>query len=195
VDDAVAVTPGSARSVMTAVRRLIEAGTPWRADALAVLIYVLDHADVYRDLRAHTRTYRGQWDRGIAEEEAVEQALDGFDRVVRDMIDDPDPETRSLASLVLARVSGEPVADRELLGLLADVDPDRRARASAIEARLRLGEPGAGDWFTHGTPEISYRIAWYLAATGRDSDPALAPLAWTHRPEGEPLWRWPAEEI
>ena len=94
VDDAVAVTPGSANRVVIAVRRLVEAGTPWRADAFAVLIHVLDHAHVYRDLRAGVRTYRGQWDFGIAEEEAVEEALSGFDRVVRDMLDDHDPEVR-----------------------------------------------------------------------------------------------------
>src|SRR5690349_9453143 len=95
VDDAVTVTPGADR-VVAALRRLIEDGTPWRADVLAVLSYVLDHAHVYRDLRARERTYRGTWDSGIAEEEAVEHALDGFDRTVRDLLDDPDPETRSL---------------------------------------------------------------------------------------------------
>lgn len=188
VDDAVAVTPGSAEAVVTAMRRLVEAGTPWRADALAVLSYVLDHAHVYRDLRARTRTYRGEWDWGIAEEEAVDQALDGFDRVVRDLLDDRDPETRSLASLLLARISSEPAADRELLALLADAEPDVRARASAVEALLRLGAPGVGDWLTDGAPELRYRIAWYVAATGQDLDPAL-------QVETEPLWRWPAEEI
>ena len=193
VDDAVAVTPGSAEAVVTAVRRLIEAGTPWRADALAVLSYVLDHAHVYRDLRASRRTYRGEYDWGIAEEEAVDQALDGFDRVVRDLIDDPDPETRSLASLLLARISSEPAADRELLTLLADAEPDVRARASAVEARLRLGEPGVDAWFTDGAPELRYRIAWYVAATRQD--PALTPWVPALQVKTEPLWRWPAEEI
>ncbi|RSM49993.1 hypothetical protein DMB66_43925 [Actinoplanes sp. ATCC 53533] len=208
VDDAVAVTPGAASRVVTAVRGLVEAGTPWRADAFAVLNYVVDHAHVYRGLRAGARTYRGEWDWGIAEEEAVEQALSGFDRVVRDMLDDPDPETRSLASLVLARVSGAPAADRELLKMLADAEPDGRARASAVEARLRLGEPEAGGWLTDDAPETRHRIAWYLAATRRDSDPALVPLVRSARPEPEPSWRpepawrgpesswrWPAEEI
>ncbi|GIM92557.1 hypothetical protein [Paractinoplanes toevensis] len=134
VDDAVAVTPGSANRVVTAVRRLIEDGTPWRPDAFAVLIYVLDHAHVYRDLRAEARTYRGKWDFGIAEEEAVERALDGFDGVVRDLLDDPDPETRSLASLLLLRVSGEPDADRELLRMLADAEPDEQVRECVREA-------------------------------------------------------------
>lgn len=191
VDDAVAVTPGAAHRVVAAVRRLIEDGTPWRADALAVLIYVLDHAHVYRDLRAGERTYRGKWDFGIAEEEAVEKALHGFDRVVRDLLDDPDPETRSLASLVLARVSGEPEADREILGLMADAEADRRAQAGLVEARLRLGEPVPGDWLAAQPPETQYRIAWYLAATrqGRVLEATATP------PEPEPLWRWPAEEI
>ena len=188
VDDAVAVTPGAAGRVVAAVRRLIETGTRWRADALAVLGYVLDHAHVYRDLRAGARTYRGEWDWGIAEEEAVEQALAGFDRVIRDLLDDPDPETRSLASLVLARVSGEPDTDRELLAMLADTEADGRARASMVEARLRLGEPGVEDWLVDDAPETRHRIAWYVAATRRDSDPAVAGPA-------EPSWRWPAEEI
>jgi hypothetical protein len=145
VDDAVAVTPGSAHRVVAAVRRLVEGGTPWRADAFAVLSYVLDHAHVYRDLRAGVRTYRGEWSWGIAEEEAVEDALSGFDRVVRDLLDDPDPETRSLAALTLARISGEPAADRELLRMLAEAEPDERAQACMVEARLRLGEPGTSD--------------------------------------------------
>ncbi|MEV4707871.1 hypothetical protein [Actinoplanes sp. NPDC049316] len=134
VDDAVAVTPGSADRVVAAVRRLIEDGTPWRADALAVLIYVLDHAHVYRNLRAEARTYRGEWDFGIAAEQAVEHALHGFDRVVRDMLDDPDPETRSLAALTLVRISSEPGADRGLLWMLAEGEPDDRARACLVEA-------------------------------------------------------------
>jgi len=196
VDDAVAVTPGSASRVVTAVRGLLEVGSPWRADAFAVLIYVLDHAHVCRDLRAAARTYRGEWDWGVAEEEAVEQALSGFDRVVRDMLDDPDPETRSLASLVLARVSGEPAADRELLEMLTDAEPDGCARASAVEARLRLGEPGAGGWLTDDAPQMRHRIAWYLTATWRrDGDLALVPLIESARAEPEPTWRWPAEEM
>jgi hypothetical protein len=195
VDDAVAVTPGSASRVVTAVRRLVEAGTPWRADAFAVLNYVVDHAHVYRDLRAGARTYRGEWDWGVTEEEAVEEALSGFDRVVRDMLDDPDPETRSLAALMLARVSGEPAADRELLGMLADAEPDGCARASAVEARLRLGEPGAGGWLTDDAPEMRHRIAWYLAATRQDLDAALVTPVPAARAEPESSWRWPAEEI
>ncbi|MFI7027040.1 hypothetical protein ACIBMZ_30525 [Micromonospora sp. NPDC049900] len=75
MDDAVAVTPGSASRVVAAVRRLIEEGTPCRADALAVLIYVLDHAYVYRDLRPSERTYRGACNFGIAEEEAVHSMM------------------------------------------------------------------------------------------------------------------------
>ncbi|MFC7279727.1 hypothetical protein ACFQS1_37700 [Paractinoplanes rhizophilus] len=134
VDDAVAVSPGSADLVVAAVRRLIEDGTPWRADSLAVLIYVLDHAHVYRNLRAKARTYRGEWDFGIAAERAVERALDGFDGVVRDMLDDSDPETRSLAALMLTRISGEPESDRELLRMLADAESDDRARACLAEA-------------------------------------------------------------
>jgi hypothetical protein len=145
VDDAVAVTPGSAPRVVAEVRRLVEDGLPWRADAFAVLNYVLDHAHVYRDLRAGVRTYRGEWDWGVAEEEAVEEALSGFDRVVRDLLDDPDPETRSLAALTLARISGEPAADRELLGMLAEAEPDERVCACLAEARLRLAGPEAGD--------------------------------------------------
>jgi len=196
VDDAVAVTPGSASRVVTAVRGLLEVGTPWPADAFAVLIYVLDHAHVYRDLRAAARTYRGEWDWGVAEEEAVEQSLSGFDRVVRDMLDDPDPETWSLASLVLARISSEPAADRELLQMLTDAEPDSCARASAVEARLRLGEPGAGGWLTDAAPQMRHRIAWYLTATWRrDGDPALVPLIESARAEPEPTWRWPAEEM
>jgi len=196
VDDAVAVTPGSASRVVTAMRELLEAGTPWPADAFAVLIYVLDHAHVYRDLRPARVPTAANWDWGIAEEEAVEQALSGFDRVVRDMLDDPDPETRSLASLVLARISGEPAADRELLELLTDGEPDGCARASAVEARLRLGEPGAGGWLTDAAPQMRHRIAWYLTATWRrDGDPALVPLIEAARTGPEPTWRWPAEEM
>ncbi len=195
VDDAVAVIPSSASRVVAAVRRLIEGGTPWAADALAVLIYILDHTHVYRGLRAGSRTYRGEWDWGIAEEEAVELALSGFDRVVRDMLDDPDPETRSLASLVLARVSGAPDADRDLLSMLAGAEPDGRARASVVEAMLRLGEPGVGGWLTDDAPEMRYRIAWYVMATQRDLDTPISSLVWAVRAEPEPLWRWPAEEI
>jgi len=145
VDDAVAVTPGSAHRVVAEVRRLVEDGLPWRADAFAVLNHVLDHAHVYRDLRAGVRTYRGEWDWGVAEEEAVGEALSGFDRVARDLLDDPDPETRSLAALTLSRVSGEPVADRDLLGMLAQAEPDERVRARVAEARLRLDGPAAVD--------------------------------------------------
>lgn len=152
VADAVAVTPGSASRVAAAVRRLVEDGTPWRADAFAVLDYVLEHAHVYRDLRAGTRTYRGAWDFGIAEEEAVDEALSGFDRVVRDLLDDPDPETRSLASLTLARLSGDPAADRELLALLTDAEPDGRVRA----ARPRPGCASANRAWTTGSP-TTYR--------------------------------------
>ncbi|WP_127500451.1 hypothetical protein [Actinoplanes solisilvae] len=134
VDDAVVVTPGSAAWVVAAVRRLIEDGTPWRADAFAVLIYVLDHNRVYRELRAETRTYRGQWKFGIDEEEAVERALNGFDTVVRNMLDDLDPETRSLAAVLLARISSEPDADRELMLMLAEADSNERVRATLMGA-------------------------------------------------------------
>jgi hypothetical protein len=194
VDDAVAVTPGTASRVVTEVRELIETGTPWRADAFAVLIYVLDHAHVYRDLRAGVRTYRGQWASGIAEEEAVGQALTGFDRLVRNALDDPDPETRSLASLLLSRISTEPAADRDLLTLLTDTGPDPRVRAGAVEARLRLGEPATDRWLTDGAPEMRHRIAWYLETTRDHADPALVPLTHAALADPEPLWRWPAEE-
>lgn len=193
VDDAVAVTPGAAAPVVVAVRGLLEAGTRWRADALGVLIYVVDHAYVHRGLRAGKRTYRGEWDRGVAEEEAVERALAGFDGVVRDMLDDPDAETRSLASLVLARVSGEPVSDRDLLRLLWGAEPDGRVRASLVEALLRLGEP-VGDWMVDGVPQARARLAWYLAAARRHDDPALAALVGAEQARAQPSWRWLAEE-
>jgi hypothetical protein len=191
VEDAVAVTPG-ADLIVADLRRLIEQGTPWQPDALAALIYVLDHAHVYRDLRAAARTYRGQWDWGVAEEEAVERTLEGLDSAVRNMLDAPGPETRSLASLTLSRISPDPPADRALIRLLADAEPDDRTRAALMEAALRLGDP---DPPTHLTAETRHRIAWYLAATRQDEPPTVLHPLHTISAEPEPPWRWPSEQF
>jgi hypothetical protein len=90
---------------------------------------MLDHGHVYRDLRAGARNYRGKWDFGIAAEHAVERALDGFGGVLRDMLDDPGPATRSLTALLLTRNFSVPDADRELLRSLDNAEPDEHARA------------------------------------------------------------------
>ncbi|AGZ45872.1 hypothetical protein [Actinoplanes friuliensis] len=192
VDDAVAVSPLAAEVVSTA-RRLVEDGFRWRADAFAVVIHALDHDHVWRDLRAQVRTYRGQYDESIAREQAVAEALQGFDGRVRDLLADPDPETRSLAALLLTRISPEPEADRELLLLLAGADNDDLARGCLGRAILSLGEDGALELLADPSPVTRYRIAhhpWELAdSAGRARVLEIlgeTPLPWES-------WNWPAE--
>ncbi|GAA2621262.1 hypothetical protein [Paractinoplanes durhamensis] len=165
VDDAVAVSPG-AEHVVADVRRLVEDGCRWRADAFYVLIWALDHAYVWRAKRAEIRTYRGQYDASIAAEETVERALEGFDRTVREMLVDLDPETRSMACLLLARISGEPAADRELVLLVHDAETNALVRACAAEALRRLEDgaaPGLHERYLRPRAALPVDERWWPA--------------------------------
>ena len=133
VDDAVAVTPGTASRVVTPVRELIETGTPWRADAFAVLIYVLTTPTCTATCAPPLAPTAAGGPPASPRSKPSKDALAGLDRAVRNVLDDPDPETRSLATLLLSRIATEPAADRNRLALLNDTDPEPLWRWPAEE--------------------------------------------------------------
>lgn len=198
VDDAVAVSPG-ADTIVGAVRRLVEEGCPWRADAFAVLLHALKHSYVWRARRASVRTYRGEYDRAIAQEEAVFGMLGGFDALVRDSLVDRDPETRSLACLLLSWISADPVGDRELVQMLVDAERDDLARACAAEALVRLNGSDAVRFLEDESVVVRQRIAFYFEASLRGGIPVEMGPAVAKLVEGvlrEPTLRlWLAEEL
>lgn len=136
--------------VLTAVRRLVEDGCRWRADAFAVLLYVVGtHGEV------------------------AFAALDGFDGLVRSLIVDPDPETRSLACLLLGWISTEPAVDLELLRMVRAVEVDDRARACAAEAGLRIaGTAEAPALLDDPSPVVRRRVARFVVPARHNPDPA-----------------------
>ncbi|MET0422784.1 MAG: hypothetical protein ABW046_02845 [Actinoplanes sp.] len=201
VEDAVAVSP-HAGDVVAAVRLMVEEGVPWRADAFAVLLYVLDHADVWHNLRKFARTYQGEYDESIAWEDAVFRALAGFDLLVRNLIVDPDPETRSIACLLLGWISTEPEADLALLRMLGSLEPDDRVRACVGVSVVRLGgtTAEATAQLNDEAPVVRQRLARFLLPSRHSPDPTGVDPAVTARARvvltEEPAnWRWLAEEI
>jgi len=189
VDDAGAVTPQAAE-IVAAVRRLVEDGCRWRADVFAMLLYVLGHA------HPHEADASGQ---------AVLAALGGFDGLVRSLIVDPDPETRSLACLLLGWISTAPAVDHELLRMVREAEVDDRARACAAEAGLRMAGPGeALALLDDPSPVVRRRVARFFVPAlhspdPEDLDPVVAAQARAVLSEqaaaGEaPLW-WQAEMI
>jgi hypothetical protein len=199
VDDAVAVSPG-ADEVVRAVRRAIEGGCRWRADAYGVLIYVLNHGYEWRWLRASRRRYRGEFDEGIALEEAVFEALAGFDDLVREDVVDGDPERRAMACLLLGLVSRQPVLDAELVRMVFDVEHDDLVRGCAAEALIRLGADGA-EFIGDPAAVVRHRVAWFYTRKRPDlgakfPDDALDErISAVLREQESPEWRLRAEEI
>ncbi|WP_157410903.1 HEAT repeat domain-containing protein [Actinoplanes rectilineatus] len=159
VDDAVAVSPG-ADEVVRAVRRVIEDGCRWRADAYGMLMYVLNHAYEWRSLRLMRDRYRGEFDASIAEEEAVFEALAGLDAVVREELVDDDPEVRAMACLLLGSISGQPELDAELVRMLFDAETDDLLRGCAAESLVRLGADGA-EFLGDPAAAVRQRLAWF----------------------------------
>lgn len=201
VEDGAAVTP-HAGDVVSAVRLIVDEGCPWTADAFGMILYVLDHADVWHNLKTFARDYRGEYDQAIGWEDAVFRALAGFDLVVRNLIVDPDPETRSAACLLLGWISTVPEADLALLRMLGSAEADERVRACVGVAVVRLGGTTAEAMgqLTEPSAVARQRLARFLLPSRHSADPVGVDPAVTARAREvlteEPVaWRWPAEEF
>ncbi|MEU4242265.1 hypothetical protein [Actinoplanes sp. NPDC026619] len=144
-------------------------------------------------------------DTQIAGELAVFEALAGFDELVRDLLIDPDAETRSMAALPLGWISTETTADRALLRLLGTDERDERARACLAEAALRLAGPQvnaeAPALLADPSAAVHHRVAAFVGRQLRtpdqmpgrcEVDPELAAQACAIAGQPE---RWPAEQI